>query len=63
MPRICLVVHDCSFAQNYDQLFNDPLQKPAMPVIGFLRSSSLTDAKQLMAAFRQVCVPKTQTRM
>ena len=28
-------------------------QQPAMPVIGFLRSSTLADATNLMTAFRQ----------
>ena len=28
-------------------------QQPGMPVIGFLRSSTLADATSLMAAFRQ----------
>jgi putative tryptophan/tyrosine transport system substrate-binding protein len=28
-------------------------QQPAMPVIGFLRDTSLADATHLMAAFRQ----------
>jgi hypothetical protein len=28
-------------------------QQPAIPVIGFLRSSTLADATNLMAAFRQ----------
>ena len=28
-------------------------QKPAMPVIGFLRSASLADATHLVTAFRQ----------
>jgi putative ABC transport system substrate-binding protein len=28
-------------------------QQPAMPVVGFLRSASLTDATQLIDAFRQ----------
>ena len=28
-------------------------QQPAMPVIGFLRSTSLADAAHLVAAFRQ----------
>ena len=28
-------------------------QQPAMPVVGFLRSTSLTDAARLVTAFRQ----------
>jgi len=31
-------------------------QQPAMPVIGFMRDTSLADAPHLLAAFRQGCL-------
>ena len=33
-------------------------QQPAMPVIGFMRDTSLADAPHLLAAFRQGCLKR-----